>query len=134
MRIFVVFILLCALGSACKNDTAKMPEVTTNITVVQNISVKDIVEVTNSNPDVKFLDVRTPEETAEGVVNGAIKIDFRADGFKKELDKLNKGDSYIVYCKSGGRSSKTADMMKQMGFKSIYNLEGGYTAIVGEEK
>ena len=135
MRISMVYILFIAIGVACNNKPAELPQVSSNnITVVQNITVKDIVEISNSNPSVKFLDVRTPEETADGVVNGALKIDYRADSFKDELDKLNKETSYIVYCRSGGRSAKAADMMKQMGFKSIYNLEGGYTAITGEEK
>lgn len=119
---------------SCNNNQASEAAVETNIPFVQNISVTDIPEVTKSNTKVKFLDVRTPAETSAGVINGAIKIDYRAKDFKDELDKLDKSTSYIVYCKSGGRSSKSAEIMQQMGFKSIYNLEGGYTAIEAMKK
>lgn len=122
-----------ALFSCGNNTKATAPTTDVNIPFVQNISVTDIPEIHNTKPSIKFLDVRTPEEIADGMINGALKIDFRAKDFKDQLDKLDRSESYIVYCKSGGRSSKTADIMQQMGFSSIYNLEGGYTAFAGSE-
>lgn len=126
LSILISSLLLCI---SCNNNQTTKTEVETNIPFVQNISVTDIPQVTKDNANVKFLDVRTPAETSAGVINGAIKIDYRGDDFKDQLDKLDKSTSYIVYCKSGGRSSQSAEIMQQMGFKSIYNLEGGYTAI-----
>lgn len=133
MRLLLLISIFTFSLIACKSKAKEMPKPATNISVVQNIRITDIPEVFNSTPDVKFLDVRTPEETAEGVINGAIKIDFRGDKFEEKLDQLDKEKSYIVYCKSGGRSSKTAEIMKQTGFKSIYNLEGGYSAFKAAE-
>lgn len=133
MRLSLLLILFCSAMIACKNQAKESPVEKNTIVVVQNITVKDIPSINSSKQNLKFLDVRTPEETADGIIAGAIKIDYRADKFEDKLDKLNRDDSYIVYCRSGGRSSKTADIMKQMGFKSIYNLEGGYTAFAGKE-
>lgn len=133
MRLSMLLILFCGVMIACKNQAKESPSAENTIAVVQNITVKDIPAINSSKQNLKFLDVRTPKETADGIIAGAITIDYRADKFEDKLDKLNREDSYIVYCKSGVRSSKTADIMKQMGFKSIYNLEGGYTAFAGKE-
>ena len=134
MKYFLTLLIAAISIVSCKNDTKSASTANeTNIPFVQNISVKDIPAIHNSKSTIKFLDVRTPEETSNGMINGALKIDYRAKDFKEKLDKLDRGESYIVYCKSGGRSSKTADMMQQMGFSSIYNLEGGYDAFAASE-
>ena len=39
---------------------------------------------------VRVIDVRTPEEMAEGHVKGAINIDYKNDNFKTEIAKLDK--------------------------------------------
>jgi rhodanese-related sulfurtransferase len=45
--------------------------------------------------------------------------------FKEELNKLNKTKKYLVYCRSGHRSGASVDVMKELGFIEIYNLEDG---------
>lgn len=80
-----------------------------------------------SQKDVVLLDVRTPEETSEGIIEGALTIDFYGDQFEQEVLKLDRDKTYIVYCKSGGRSSSASEMMSKAGFKNVHNLEGGYT-------
>ncbi|TAH43892.1 MAG: rhodanese-like domain-containing protein [Bacteroidetes bacterium] len=72
-----------------------------------------------------LLDVRTPEEFNEGHIPGAINIDFRSENFKAELEKLDKTKTYEVYCRSGKRSSSSAEIMEGMGFKKVINLSGG---------
>jgi rhodanese-related sulfurtransferase len=75
---------------------------------------------------VVVLDVRTPAETAEGMIAGAQELDFRAPDFQDKLGKLDRDKTYLVYCRSGGRSSSACSMMEEMGFKNVYNLVGGY--------
>lgn len=119
---------------SCGNQSkSAAPSSDSNIPFVQHINVKDIPAIQHAKPSVKFLDVRTPEEISAGMINGALKIDYKGKDFKAKLGALDKNESYIVYCKSGGRSSNTADMMQQMGFSSIYNLEGGYTAFAASK-
>jgi phage shock protein E len=72
-----------------------------------------------------LIDVRTPQEYAEGYIPGAILIDYLNENFEKGLDTLNKDLVYEVYCRSGGRSSNAAEIMMKKGFKNVYNLEGG---------
>ena len=80
------------------------------------------------NSDVIPLDVRTPKETDQDTIEGATIIDFFGDGFADKLGALDKTKPWLVYCKSGGRSSKTMEQMQDMGFKRIYHLDGGMTA------
>lgn len=73
-----------------------------------------------------LLDVRTPQEFNKGHVEGARNIDYFSKSFKSELDKLDKSIPVYVYCRSGGRSAKAMQIMKEMGFVTIYNLQGGF--------
>ena len=74
-----------------------------------------------------LIDVRTPGELEDGAIEGHTNINFSASDFQSEIDKLDKNLSILVYCGSGGRSGKTMSMMKDMGFKEVYNLKGGYS-------
>jgi len=73
-----------------------------------------------------LIDVRTPGEVANGAIEGNININFNSPSFKSDIEKLDKNVQVLVYCASGGRSGKTMGMMKDMGFKEVYNLKGGY--------
>lgn len=72
-----------------------------------------------------LLDVRTPGEFAQGHYVGAQNLDFYSPNFKSELSKLPKDTTYFIYCRSGNRSGQTLQLMKQLGFKKVYNLQGG---------
>lgn len=76
----------------------------------------------------QVLDVRTPEEFQSGHIKGAVNINFYDEDFKQQLNKLDKGKPVFVYCRSGKRSGKTAAMLNELGFKAVYDLEGGITA------
>jgi rhodanese-related sulfurtransferase len=91
---------------------------------VTNISADSLQSLLKDEHGI-LLDVRTPEEYAEGHIPGAINIDYRSEHFSEGLDTLNKDLVYQVYCHSGRRSSESSEIMKKKGFKSIYNLEGG---------
>lgn len=81
-----------------------------------------------SVPGVVVLDVRTPEETAQGKIQGAIELDFRSPDFAAEVAKLDPEKTYLVYCRSGNRSGKACHLMAEKGFKNLFNLSGGYLA------
>lgn len=75
-----------------------------------------------------LVDVRTPEEVAEGHLPGALNINFLGENFSQEIQTLNKNKTYLLYCRSGSRTRKAADQMQKAGFKKVYMLEGGITA------
>ncbi|NND75776.1 MAG: rhodanese-like domain-containing protein [Ilumatobacter sp.] len=78
--------------------------------------------------DLVILDVRTPEEFAEGHIDGAVMIDFYRADFADELAKLDPDVPYVLYCRSGNRSGQTAAMMDQLGFESVQDVDGGILA------
>ena len=76
--------------------------------------------------DYVMVDVRTPEEYAEGHIEGAVNIDFKSDEFQKIARKrLRKGSALAIYCRSGRRSKEAAKILSRMGF-SGYELDKGY--------
>jgi rhodanese-related sulfurtransferase len=92
-----------------------------------DLDVAGFSEIIKKSPGT-LLDVRTPEEVVHGKIPGAINMDFYEDDFKKQLKSLDKNKPVYVYCASGGRSGDAAEMMSEMGFTKVYNLEGGFKA------
>lgn len=82
-------------------------------------------EITQEPPSEVILDVRTPEEYAEAHLEGSVLIDFYSPTFESELDELDKDVPYLVYCRSGNRSESAVQMMKDLGFTEVYEIEGG---------
>lgn len=94
----------------------------------KHVSAKEayaLIQGQNGNADFVILDVRTPSEFGQGHIKDAVNIDFYANTFKSQLDKLDKQKSYLVYCRSGNRSGKTLKMMQRLGFQQAYNMSGG---------
>ncbi len=75
---------------------------------------------------VIFLDVREPAEYNAGHIDGAINIPRGLLEFKVIKKIPNKNVKIIVYCKTGGRGALATYVLKQMGYKHVYNLEGGW--------
>lgn len=78
--------------------------------------------------DLVILDVRTPEEFAEGHIDDAIMIDFYSDDFADQLAGLDPDVPYVLYCRSGNRSGQTLAIMEQLGFTSVQDVDGGAIA------
>lgn len=77
-----------------------------------------------NNPDMIIIDVRTPGEYEAGHVENAINIDYTGENFTQEINKLDKTKTYLIYCRSGNRSSKAIQIFKKQGFTKIYNFGG----------
>ena len=72
------------------------------------------------------IDVRTPEEFANGHSPVALNIDIYAPDFVKTVEKLDRENSYFLYCNSGNRSRKALKLFEQLGFREVYDLKGGW--------
>jgi rhodanese-related sulfurtransferase len=79
----------------------------------------------NDRPDVIVLDVRTPAEVQQQVLDGALNIDFMQPDFAQQVAELDKNKTYLVYCRSGNRSGQACQLMAQRGFSDLHNLHGG---------
>ena len=74
---------------------------------------------------IQLVDVRTPEEFANGFIPSAINIDVKQDGFSEKAEQILSKDKPVgVYCRSGKRSLVGANMLVKSQFK-VVNLKGG---------
>ncbi len=80
------------------------------------------------DPQVLLIDVRTPEEYAEGHIPGAINVDVRENGFMDRIFRIMTRDMRAaVYCRSGNRSKTARDMLAGYGYM-VYELDPGFIA------
>ena len=84
-----------------------------------------LVQANKQNKKFVILDVRTPEEFAAEHIDKARNLNFDDANFKAEVNKLHKNQKYLVYCKTGGKSGKTVNMMREIGIREVYHLAGG---------
>jgi len=119
--------IMVAGGCVGKEPAAAPPEGQ----IIEDISTQeayDMIQRNQNNPDFIIIDVRTPEEFDEGHLEDAVNIDFYSDMFAGDLSSLNKGKAYLIYCRSGGRSGNTLNIMEDEGFLEVYNIVGGIIA------
>ncbi len=99
---------------------------------IATISAQDAAALTEAPPaDLVVLDVRTPEEFAEGHLDGAVLVDFYDADFADQLAGLDPDVPYLVYCRSGNRSGQTLAIMDELGFSSVVDIDGGVVAWAG---
>jgi rhodanese-related sulfurtransferase len=76
-------------------------------------------------PETIVLDVRSPMELMQGKIEGAENIDLMSATFEAQMAALPKDKTYLVYCRSGNRSGQACQILTQLGFEKVYNLNGG---------
>jgi phage shock protein E len=133
MNKLLIFLLPIMVLTSCSAETdasnnKREPEHKQEVKV-QSIGGDEMRVLLKETEDVVVLDVRTPKEYGSGHLKDAQHIDFYLPDFSKRLQALRKDKTYVMYCASGGRSQKAAQMMVQMGFEEIYNASTGFEAL-----
>jgi phage shock protein E len=121
---------LALVGAGCGGESPSeaAPEtVTASSSAVTLVGPEEAHALVESG-DVEVLDVRTPEEYAEGHVDGATNIDFYAADFADQVAELDRDQEYVVYCRSGNRSSQATALMAEQGFTAVNDVDGGIVA------
>jgi len=114
------------LTGGCVSTETVPPNQETQI--IENITPPEafaLIQDNHNNPDFVILDVRTPEEFADGHIENAINLDYYSETFQDELDKLDKKKTYLIYCRSGKRSSNALNIAGELEFREAYNMLGG---------
>ncbi len=116
VRIISILVVLISLTSCIKKQ-------------VEGVEVVDVVayEKLLKQPEVQLIDVRTPDEFSEGHLENAKNINVMADDFDAQVAALDKTKPVMVYCRSGARSARASERLKELGFTSITDLDGGIT-------
>lgn len=91
---------------------------------IKIIEPKDLFSALK-NSKIQLVDVRTSSEFATGHILKSVNIDYYDQEFSTKIGKLDKSKPIYVYCRSGVRSSNSAEILKKLGFKTIYDLNGG---------
>ncbi len=117
----------CGPGTSTEYEEDSPPEtpVEFNHRITQ-MTAEQFDKVRQVGDAITIVDVRRPDEIANGKVPGAIEIDFESDDFERRIAGLDREGTYIMYCHSGNRSNQAAEYMHTQGFRFVYNLEGGY--------
>lgn len=132
MAFYFLFALL-TVEISCQ-EKPKNNKVTQPAVINKIISVDEFDKKLGSLRSSQLIDVRTPEEFAEGHLEGALNIDWRDAGFTEQVSKLNKNAPVMVYCLGGSRSAAAASKLEEMGFTTIYNMDGGYLKWTAADK
>jgi rhodanese-related sulfurtransferase len=82
----------------------------------------------------RIIDVRTPDEHVGARIENSILADIYSPDFKKVIDKLNKEENYLIYCRSGNRSRTACNFLMKWGFNNVHNLSGGIISWVNAGK
>lgn len=119
--------LFCLLFATIITTAATFTTYGQEVKKGEDVTKQEFKEII-AQPDVVILDVRTPAEYEKGHIQGAILINVMSSNFREEaLKRLDKRKTIAVYCRSGRRSRKAADILTKEGYKNVFNLEGGYT-------
>lgn len=100
----------------------------------QNAVAPAAFEAKMAQPNVQLVDVRTPQEFANGHLENARNINYNDPKFKENIALLDKFKPIAVYCGVGGRSGKASKILVELGFKDITDLAGGITAWTAASK
>lgn len=126
--ILALITLSSCSADADENIESKAITVEQIIVSIDNVDASEAPNFISDYPEAIVLDVRTPAEFDEAHIAKAINVDYRAEDFREQLEKLDKNSHYILHCKSGSRSGKSLEIMKELGFSRITHMDGGFDA------
>lgn len=118
--------LLLVLVTSCGGDEPAAPPGAGATTEYPTPSISPAEEVLAAVEDgALVVDVRTPEEYAEGHIAGALNIDVQEEDFEERVAELDPSRTTVVYCATGRRAEVAARAMRRdPGFDTVLNGGG----------
>jgi len=131
---FIILIVAWVVYSVTQPSLSIQPQTTTSSTAIsggqqlayKTISVSDASAMIQSSSNLLVVDVRTPQEYAQGHLKAATNIPL--SDLPLRIGGLDRNRSILVYCQTGVRSAQAATMLVNAGFTQVYDMEGGLTA------
>lgn len=96
---------------------------------MKEISTMEVQQALEQGQAIKFIDVREVDEVESGHIPGIIHIPLGLLEFR--MHELSKNESYVIVCRSGGRSGRATQLLESQGF-DVSNMVGGMLAWNGE--
>jgi rhodanese-related sulfurtransferase len=123
--LIITFMLVVSITIAfASQDFNSNPNTRSNI---MNITPSDAYALIRNSSNLVIIDVRTPQEYQSGRLDEAINLDYYSHGFLNNLTSLDKNSTYLIYCRRGIRGGLALGIMRDLGFKEVYNIAGGLT-------
>jgi rhodanese-related sulfurtransferase len=118
------FVLSLMLFSSCGNHTSSSSG-------YRQISMDEALKMIKDEKNYIILDVRRPDEYADGHIPGAINVPNEEIGAAEIPELPDKAQQIFVYCRSGRRSKEAAEKLVKLGYTNIVEF-GGILDYTGE--
>ena len=126
IKTLLLLAIVCIIAVSCARMFTRGNRAAA-LTVFSNVNV-DEFQALIADSSMQLLDVRTPEEYDEGHIAGATLVDVNDSSFiERAVAVLDKQRPVAVYCRSGRRSARAANLLVAQGFQ-VTNLNGGVMA------
>jgi rhodanese-related sulfurtransferase len=100
----------------------------TQIIAVSAKEAADLIDTYKGDSGFAVIDIRTPGEFQSGHLPGAILIDLYSQTFVDQLSRLDKEKTFLIYCRTGNRSTRSLEIFKKLNFQKIYHMSTGIRA------
>jgi len=127
--IFAIPIFIICLGFILPSLGAQD---STRILTVSAKEAADLIDKHNGDSDFAILDIRTPGEFQSGHLQSALLIDFYSQTFVDQLSRLDKEKTFLIYCRTGNRSTRSLEIFKKLKFQKIYHMANGISTWYSE--
>lgn len=101
-----------------------------NMSTIPEMNGETLEQKLKNGENITVIDVREDEEVEEGMIPGAKHV--RLGDLQDRYTELDKEDNHVVVCRSGRRSMKASEFLKENGFTTVTNLEGGMLGWPGD--
>jgi rhodanese-related sulfurtransferase len=109
-RLMLAVIMVCMVGTQA-------------LAGVKDISSREAKVLLENNRNIFLLDVRTPQESSQARLSGAVLIPIGE--FERRAGEVPKNKTIIVYCAVGSRSKSVAEYLSRNGYQDVYNMTDG---------
>ena len=92
---------------------------------IPQITVKELKRRIDAGEDVQLIDVREPYEFQIAQIGGKL---IPQNDVPQRLAEIDRDREVVVHCRSGARSQRIAEFLKQAGYPRVVNLAGGILA------
>jgi len=117
---------VCLFAVPVQPAQANEPLPSASQVIVPTIEVRDLQTLIKNKAFFFLLDVRQPEEFAQGHIQGAVSMPL--GNLPNSYKQIPKGVKLVVYCRSGHRSAQAVSFLLAQGYDKAVSLAGGYTA------
>ena len=119
---YIILLNLILIGFILPSCSAQQYGTSTALSAKE---ASTLIEKHQDDPNFIILDIRTPGEYQSGHLKDSIMIDYYSKSFGDQIGRLDRGKSYLVYCRSGNRSARSMALFEKLQFKKIYHLSSG---------